>query len=77
MLRTQIYLPENLYQKLLALKKAKDTSLGKIIREVLEKNIGEEEKNLGNDLLEFVQGGMRGGIKDASVKFNQYLYEKR
>lgn len=76
MLRTQIFLPEDLYQKLLSLKKVRDISIGKIIREVLKKNLVEEEKNIGNDLLELAKLKIRGGPKDLSKRINHYLYSK-
>lgn len=65
--RTQIYLTENIYKRLLKLKKISGKSIAYIIREILTKNIEKEEKSVGNNLLDLEN------IVDQKINLNKNI----
>lgn len=79
MIRTQVYLPEELYGhiQLLAMRDQKVSA--QVIRELLTtglKKVAQERKtNAGDALLRLAKIGARGP-KDLSVNHDKYLYEK-
>jgi predicted CopG family antitoxin len=76
MRRTQIYLPENIYKRLLLLKHAKELSVAEIIRSILEKHLGEEEATVNESLDDLADLDIKGGPKDLSENFSSYLVSK-
>ena len=74
MLRTQIYLAENTHTRLNQIKRVKGVSMGRLIRKYIEKGI-EEETVEDNGLWKLASLGIKGGPKDLSKNFNQYLIE--
>ena len=74
MIRTQIYLQESMYTKLVSLKKSTKKSVGNIIRDILEKNIKGEYSSTKNDILKLATINIEGGPKDLSENLDNYLY---
>ena len=76
MRRTQIYLPEDLHERLVLLKQAKQLSLGEIIRNILERHLEEEESTVHESLLDLAELEITGGPEDLSENFSSYLVKK-
>lgn len=77
MIRTQIYIPEDLHQatKLLALKQKK--TLAELIRNFIAVGIIEEKKNIKTrSLSSLAKLNIKGGPKDLSKNIDKYLYNK-
>ena len=79
MIRTQIYLPKELYQEigLVAIKENKPKA--QVIREVLEKDLKKKRGNAGEFLLEIAAMAKKNkwkGPKDLSKNIDKYLYEE-
>ncbi len=79
MIRTQIYLPKELYQEigLVAIKEKKPKA--QVIREVLEKDLKKKRGNAGEFLLEIAAMAKKNkwkGPKDLSKNIDKYLYEE-
>jgi len=76
MIRTQVYLPEDLHQELKFLAKAEKTNFSNLIRqgaeEVIRKKIKKKEKF--DPWKSFVGKGKKGGDKDLSSNIDYYLY---
>jgi len=75
MVRTQIYLPESLHKKLLAMRKSSGKSAAQIIREALADVF--DKKPVENDLLDLANLDIVGGPADLSSKLDDYLYGER
>ena len=77
MLRTQIYLPEELYTDLNNWAKKKGISLAEMIRKLVKKGLREEKEKpvKENDLIKLSELKLKGGPKDLSSKFDSYLYQ--
>ena len=81
MIRTQVYLPEQLYQEIgLAAKKEKKPR-AQVIRETLNEGFEKRKdtKNGGMALLELAKLGKKLGVKgpkDLSANIDKYLYEE-
>jgi predicted DNA-binding protein len=75
MLRTQIYLAENIHTRLNQIKKVKGVSMGRLIRKYIEKGI-EEETVEDNGLWKLASLGIKGGDPNLSKNYKQYLYGK-
>lgn len=77
MLRTQIYLPEELSQelKLLALKEAKTTA--EVIRKLLKEGLKKQKKKSTGAFLEKLASMAGRGHKDLSSNFYDYAYGKK
>lgn len=75
MIRTQLYLPERLYQELDLLAKRKRQPKAKVIRELLEKGVSGQTRRgaAGRALLRLAQIGARGP-KDLSKRIDEILY---
>lgn len=77
--RTQIYLPESLYRQIIEKANKEDISMAKMIRRIIEKSIGKEEKNAKMDKdkawKEFFKlaGIAKTNIKDISINHDKYL----
>ncbi|MBL7661406.1 ribbon-helix-helix protein, CopG family [bacterium] len=77
MIRTQIYLPENIHKRLLALRGSQGKSLAQIIREAIEKQFAADEPSQENDILKLADLKLKGGPKDLSKNIDQYLYGEK
>lgn len=78
MIRTQVYLPDDLYRDLKLLSATSGMNFSELIREgakvVVEKKTKKKRKfDLWKD---FVGKGLKGGPKDLSSKLDYYLYEE-
>lgn len=79
MIRTQVYLPKQLYQNIDLVAKKEKKAKAQVIREALEKGIEQKRENGGKVLLEIAaMAKKRGwkGPKDLSINIDKYLYEE-
>lgn len=77
MIRTQIYIPEEIHQatKLLAQKQGK--TLAELIRSFITVGVIEEKKKIKKrPLSSLAKLGVAGGPKDLSKNIDKYLYQK-
>jgi len=80
MIRTQVYLPKNLYIEVELLAKQEKKARARVIRELLEQSIAQKNRrnNAGEALLELARLGKRlnlKGPKDLSVNHDKYYEE--
>lgn len=74
--RTQVYLPETLYQRAAAFARAHGISLAELIRQGLSRVI--EGTRTGPDPLLEIVGSARGvGVTDGSSDHDRYAYGRR
>ena len=73
MMRTQIYLPEDLHRELMLLAKQEKKSLSDLIREGAKKVVKEKEK-VSTFWLKGITGIVKKGPKSLSKKIDQTLY---
>jgi len=73
MMRTQIYLPEDLHRELSLLAKQEKKSLSDLIREGAKHVVKEKEKS-GKSWLKDIKGIVKKGPKNLSKKIDQTLY---
>lgn len=77
MIRTQIYIPEELHQKAKIIAKRKEESLAKLLRHLIAKGVIEEKKRLKpKSLSSLTKLNITGGPKDLSSNMDKYLYQK-
>lgn len=76
MRRTQIYLPQGIYDRLALLKQATQFSMAEIIRTIIEKHIADEEAMMKESLEDLADLKITGGPVDLSENFNSYLARK-
>ena len=80
MIRTQIYLPKDLYQHIDLLAKREKKAKAAVIREVLEEGVKRKQGNAGKVLLEIAAMAEKykwKGPKDLSKNIDKYLYEEQ
>ncbi|MBF8250045.1 MAG: 1 protein [Candidatus Levybacteria bacterium] len=78
MIRTQIYLPKELYQEVDWVAKKEKKAKAQIIREAIEKEMNKKRGNAGDVLLKLAAMAKKykwKGPKDLSVNHDKYLYE--
>ena len=71
MIRTQVYIPDDLHRDLKILAKAEGTNFSRLIREGAEEV--REKRRSKKDWRKFV-GVVKGGPKDVASKIDYYLY---
>lgn len=77
MIRTQIYIPEDLHQTASIVAKRKQVPLAKVLRDFILKGVIEEKKKLKTkDLTSLADLALTGGPKNLSSQIDKYLYEK-
>lgn len=78
MLRTQIYLPEELSQELKLVAKKEEKPTAELIRELLSRALRQRKRkrNAGDTLLEIAKIGAKGP-SDLSTNLFDYLYGKK
>jgi len=78
MIRTQIYLTEELYRDVEALARRQKKTKSQVIRESLEEGLEGKKKtyNAGKILLKIAGKAVKGGEKDLSENIDKYLYEE-
>lgn len=77
MIRTQIYLPENLYREIGLIARKEKKAKSQIIREALEKDVNKRRGSVGEALLKLAELGKKlnlRGPKDLSINHDKYLY---
>lgn len=76
MIRTQVYLPEELYQNIKLVAKKEKKSAAQVVRRALEKGlVAEKGETIGKALLELSRIGAKGP-RDLSENIDKYLYEE-
>ena len=78
MIRTRIYIPEDLHEKLIYLSKKKDKSMAEYIRLFIEEGIKRDETLdvSGKDVLKKISMmNFRGGNKNLSSNIDNILYD--
>lgn len=78
MIRTQIYLPKQLYQEVDWVAKKERKPKAQVIREAIEKDMGKKRGNAGDALLKLAAMAKKykwKGPKDLSTNHDKYLYE--
>ncbi len=75
MIRTQVYLPEQLYQEINLVSKKEKKAAAQVVRELLEEGllIKKKSNNIGKALIALSKVNARGP-KDLSNKIDDYLY---
>ena len=77
MIRTQVYIPDDLHRDLMLLAKQEGTNFSRLIREgaaeVLKKKRVARKKK---DWRRFIGAAGKGGPKDVASKIDYYLYGK-
>lgn len=77
MIRTQIYIPEDLHLEAKMIAKRKDESLAELIRKLVRAGVKEEKKRIAkNSLNSLAKLGITAGPKDLSRNLDKYLYGK-
>lgn len=78
MLRTQVYLPEELDQELKLLAQKEGRATASLIRELLDEGLRQKknQKNAGDTLLEIAKLAAKGP-EDLSTNFFEYAYGKK
>lgn len=74
MVRTQVYLPEDLYNQVHLLSRSSGTNFSTLLREGLSHVVAQRNKPKKKDWTRFVGAGGPGGPKDLSKKIDYYLY---
>lgn len=78
MIRTQIYLPKQLYQAIDLVAKKEKKAKAQVIREVLERALEKKAETIGDALGKLIDAGKKfhfHGPKDLSTNHDKYLYE--
>lgn len=78
MIRTQVYLPKQLYQTIDLVAKRERKPKAQVIRDMLESGIMEKQGNSGEALLDIARLGRKlklKGPRDLSKNIDKYLYE--
>ena len=78
MIRTQVYLPKDLYRHIDLVAKRDKKAKAQVIREVLDEGIKKKHGNAGEALLRLAKLGEKlniRGPKDLSKNIDKYLYE--
>jgi metal-responsive CopG/Arc/MetJ family transcriptional regulator len=74
MIRTQVYLPENIYQSITLVAKQEEKSAAEIIRELLTVGLAQKRKQtIGQALLKLTHVKAHAP-EDTSMKIDEYLY---
>ena len=81
MIRTQVYIPDQLYQEIGLVAKREKKPRAQVIRETLNEGLEKKKdtKNAGIALLELAELGKKlriKGPKDLSTNIDKYLYEE-
>ena len=75
MIRTQIYLPDDIYHDLKLLSKTKKVKFSHLIRKGAERVLSEEKKAVKKDAWKDFIGAIKGGPKTNAVKDIQDYYK--
>lgn len=77
MLRTQIYLPEEIHSELLEWARKMELPMAELVRRLIKAGLQRKEGffEKGNDLLKLAKLKIKGGPTDLSKKLDSYLYQ--
>lgn len=77
MLRTQIYLPEEIHSELNEWARKMELPMAELVRRIIRAGLQKKEElfKKGNDLLKLKRLKLRGGPTDLSQKLDSYLYQ--
>lgn len=77
MIRTQIYIPEEMHSQLLQIAQAQSTSMAQVTRKLIEKGL-KTSKNIDTSgktvMRRLLNMNITGGPKDLSTNLDHYLY---
>lgn len=77
MIRTQIYIPDDLHYMAKLIAKRKDESLAELLRCYIAEGLKKEKEKLKpKSLASLAKLNITGGPKDLSSKMDKYLYQK-
>lgn len=77
MIRTQVYLPQDLYTDMRFFASQHNTTISKIIREGAKNVLAKKKRKKKNLLpLENIVGTLKGGPKDLATNHDYYLYDE-
>jgi predicted DNA-binding protein len=79
MLRTNLYFPKELHQRLKRLAKQEDISMAELVRQLVEKGVKEKQKKMSGveTLLAMAKHAGDSGIGDLAINHDKYLYGKK
>jgi hypothetical protein len=77
MIRTQVYLPKTLYQRIQLKAEHDHKPAAQVIRELLAQGITSREGSSGEGLLRIAQHAATRGPADLSRRIDDYLYGDR
>ena len=76
MIRTQIYIPDNLHQTAKFIAMHKDESLAKLLRQFIARGVKDEKRKLKTkSLSSLAKLNITEGPKDLSSNMDKYLYK--
>lgn len=77
MIRTQIYLPEDLYQEVRLVAKKEGKKSAQVVRDLLSEGLIRRRKKgtIGEAFLDLASVAVKGGPPDLSTKHDKYLYD--
>lgn len=77
MIRTQIYIPEDLHTVVNTIAKIKDEPMAKVLRDYIARAVVEEKRNLKPaSLTSLAKLQITKGPKDLSNNMDRYLYQE-
>lgn len=77
MIRTQIYLPKQLYEDVKFVAQKEDKKAAQVVRDLLNEALLKRKKqvSIGEAFLDLASIGVKGGPPDLSTNHDKYLYE--
>ncbi len=77
MIRTQVYLPKELYQEVQLVAKKESKKSAQIVRDLLSEGLIRRKKKvtIGEAFLDLASVAVKGGPPDLSTNHDKYLYE--
>ena len=74
-IRTQLYIPETVHERVKVMARSKKQSLAKLYREFIASGLKKEtSKNRGGDLTVLARLNIKGGPKNLSGNIDKYIY---
>ncbi|MEK7155242.1 MAG: hypothetical protein AAB697_03960 [Patescibacteria group bacterium] len=70
MIRTQVYIPDDLYSQALVVAQMRGVSISIVLREGLAKEVGRAKKNKKGGLFFNLAGALKNGPRDMSSRVN-------
>lgn len=77
MLRTQVYLTQDIYDRLQLQTQIYQVPMAEIVRKTLDKNLPEKTQGNAKVLLELAKLGIKGGDKNLSKNYKKYLFDNK